>query len=212
MKTEKFRLIRIFCRIFIIVLILSSISYMFFFFFYKNVFSIENTILMRSALTLRSFSLHITFLSIFISLLCGYALNIGSKGMIAFGMWLSIFLCLYCVFSMVYMKTYGLDRTINTLKMNPFSVDMNPYLLISTFGAQNILKAEEMFSDSYRRGFYYFSIFGMINTIGFVLLGIGLLSILFVKVHKEEQEDVKIETAVVENLTSLRGRRGIAVR
>lgn len=181
------------------------------FFFYKSIFSIENTISMRSLLTLRAFSLNNVFLSIFVSLFCGYSLNIGSKGMIAFGMWLAIFLSMYCVFSMVYMKFYGLDNTISALKLNPFSADVNPYLLVSTFGAPNILKAEEMFVENYKSAFYYFSIFGMINTTGLLFLSIGLVSILFVKVHKEEPENPRIDSAIVENLTSLRGRT-ISVR
>ena len=207
MKTYQFKLVRAFCALMIIATILGNMVYLGIFVWKYKVFDIERSLLFEKSWTLRSFSLYLIYLNIFVSFSYGYSFNIASKYMLKVVNWISVLINGFGAFACGYLKLYGHDAMQLSLQTNMFSYGTSGSNIFERYpGQTNIIDIKILYLNEYEALIKNFIVFEVCSIVAVLAMTLSGLSVRFLKIHRDEEKIPEIISEVVgnEEIISLR--------
>ncbi|KAM0679473.1 hypothetical protein GINT2_002316 [Glugoides intestinalis] len=206
MKTTSFRILRFFCTIImlsVIILNLVSIGYQI---YNRKLLSIEKMLMPEKKLILKNCAMFFAYMNILVSFTNIYAYNVAIKFIMRVIMWFTVFINLIGSFCILYLHAFAENHLRHQLTINIFSMEAVTFMLQEMFGMGNPLASKDKYIADYNDGLHYFLLTEGISITLLSIIVIASIIRQFMKVHVEEEDVPEIKERMIINIPSMRSR------
>lgn len=199
MKTPVYRTLRVFCSVFILILVATNVAGLVYAGYHYETLSIEGAVLQGSRHTLKNFAKALAYLNLLFAFLSSYALNLGYSFLMSMSIWTAVGAGTVGVYSVVYFGEKGSNPLIARLNYGISHVPELVFKLTDYSSCTAPEEAQSYFIREFTALKNHFIVAEIISLAAVSIIATGLL----VGQHIEREEKTPATPVIVSTVAGL---------